>query len=150
MRAGRMTTAETNGDRRGVGEDVGYLRTLVDQLRTELEERAALLASERQQWMIDRETDRSEARRAVDAMRVELEAAVLERNAAVQEATASAAAEVEQLRGTVEELRRLLVEVHEEAASARRSLERGFRDEREQLQSTIGVLRARLEANDDH
>ena len=43
----------------------------MDQLRSELEEGAALLASERQRWAVERQADRLQARDEVDAMLAE-------------------------------------------------------------------------------
>jgi hypothetical protein len=77
-----------DGGRAGAPDS--YLRSLVDQLRSDLEEGAALLASERQRWAVEREADRLQAREMVDALRVELESSVLERNAAVQAAAVQA------------------------------------------------------------
>ena len=62
----------------------------------------------------------------------------------------NAADEIAQLRSTVDELRNALVSVQANADRARESLERSFRDEREQLHGTIAALRARLEATDGH
>ncbi|MGD0044825.1 MAG: hypothetical protein ABSE84_31230, partial [Isosphaeraceae bacterium] len=93
-----MASAGTGGDRGQAGAEDSYLRSLVDQLRSELEEGAAVLASERQRWAVEREADRLQARDVVDALRVELESSVLERNAAVQAAAMQSADEVAQLR----------------------------------------------------
>ena len=73
-----MASAGTGGEHGQAGAEDSYLRSLVDQLRSELEEGAALLASERQRWAVEREADRLEARDVVDALRVELESSVLE------------------------------------------------------------------------
>jgi hypothetical protein len=146
--AGRMASAGTGGEHGQAGAD-SYLRSLVDQLRSELEEGAALLASERQRWRVDREADRLEARDVANALRVELESSVRERNAAVQAAAVQAADEVAQLKATIDELRSALESVQAEAKRERDLLDRRFREEREQLQGTISALRTRMEMTGD-
>jgi len=57
---------------------------------------------------------------------------------------------VAQVKATVDDLRSALETVRGDADRARATLERRFRDEREQLQRTVAELRSRLETTDGH
>jgi hypothetical protein len=142
-----MVSAETDEDLAVARAEVRQLREMIDVLRGELEESEARLVAERRRAAARQELDRDHGRQGVDALRVQLEAAVIERNAAVQATLAQSADEIAQLKAMIEALRGALGDAHQDATTAREAQDRAFRAERGHLHEMIAALRERLETS---